>query len=800
MENPRLVAASAIALAVTLFALFAMRPWARRVGLVDKPDARKLHSGRVPIIGGICFFLGTLAGVAYLGYLDSFVMSVIMGGALIVAAGVADDVCNLSVRARLGGEAAIIGLVVLGSGLYIDHLGTVLPGVDLRLGLLGIPITIIAVIGLINAFNMLDGIDGLAASMAMVSIAAILLFSSSGVPASGMMLLLVVVFASLVPYLCVNLGWPDGRKVFMGDAGSTLLGFLIGWSLISLSHPQQARLAPVDVLWCVALPVMDTFGVMFRRMRQGRSPFSADRQHLHHLLIDAGFAPQMALVAIVMAASALAALGYVLRDVPTLLNLSVFAAILAAYIVRLSALLQALRWLARRLKRDEATAIEAPTGAPTLDFERPHGGHALAPAGTSSPAASGAPRGTEAMRNPGGAPVRTLCVLAAAPDVISLAPIAQRLIRDPRFQSSVCVADKPANDTEELLQFFGIRPDFRLDADCSDNPAEVTTATLARMMQLISEVQPNVILVAGNQCVILAASLAAYYSKVPLVVVNAENNGHAGSIDVNQGGRRIVQVLAAMHVVANEAHGHRLRSEGVPGERVLVNGELGAGTLRTVLEHLRSDPCRSSALLARFPFLRDKSPLLLAVSTQGREEDRRHLVTALEMVARRRPDVDIIWPVSAADRSTRAAEMALRAFANVHLMEVPDYLEWVHLLDCAYLVLTDNRSLAESHVLGKPVIFIDDELNQDYNAESGGRAAGATPVATAGRVLTLLSEETAYRAMCEAQKPGEMPLDPDCREVLEALAGMCLQPGPVHHQTDNTPAEEYPMQRVREAS
>ena len=113
MEHPRIIAASAIALAVTLFAIFSMRPWARRVGLVDRPDTRKQHNGRVPLIGGICFFIGLLVGLAYLGFIDRFVMSVMMGAALIVAMGVADDVVHLTVQSRLLIESAIVALVIL---------------------------------------------------------------------------------------------------------------------------------------------------------------------------------------------------------------------------------------------------------------------------------------------------------------------------------------------------------------------------------------------------------------------------------------------------------------------------------------------------------------------------------------------------------------------------------------------------------------------------------------------------------------------------------------------------------------
>src|SRR6478672_5679788 len=257
MDDAKLVAASAIALAVTLFSIFSMRPLARKLGLVDRPDARKCHRGRVPLIGGLCFFLGTIAGLLYLGYIDRFVAGLLVPCALIVMTVAVDDLHNLSVRSRLVIQTCAAGLVIAATGVYLDDTGHVFGG-GLHLGLAGIPITIVAVIGLINAFNMLDGIDGLAASLAMVSIGAIMLFSNADWPMLGVMLLLQVLFASLIPYLFVNLGWPDGRKIFMGDAGSTLIGFLLGWSLVFLSHCGIERFAPADALWCVALPVMDT--------------------------------------------------------------------------------------------------------------------------------------------------------------------------------------------------------------------------------------------------------------------------------------------------------------------------------------------------------------------------------------------------------------------------------------------------------------------------------------------------------------------------------------------------------------
>ncbi|MDQ3206471.1 MAG: undecaprenyl/decaprenyl-phosphate alpha-N-acetylglucosaminyl 1-phosphate transferase, partial [Pseudomonadota bacterium] len=329
--DARLVAASTIALAVTLFAIFSLRPMARRLGLVDKPDERKRHRGSVPLIGGMCFFLGTVVGLVYLGFMDPFVSALMAAGTLIVLTGVVDDVYDLSVRSRLVIQASAAFLVIAATGIYFQDAGNVLGTGGFPLGALGIPVTVIAVMGLMNAFNMLDGIDGLAATLAMVSIAAIMVFAGGPWPALGIVLLLQVLFASLIPYLCVNMGWPDGRKIFMGDAGSTLIGFLLGWSLVYLSSSSIARLAPVDALWCVALPIMDTLAVMQRRMRQGLSPFKADRQHIHHLLLDAGCTPRVALSLIVAVAGALAVVGFALRNAPEYVSGLAYLGVLMGY-------------------------------------------------------------------------------------------------------------------------------------------------------------------------------------------------------------------------------------------------------------------------------------------------------------------------------------------------------------------------------------------------------------------------------------------------------------------------------------
>jgi hypothetical protein len=174
------------------------------------------------------------------------------------------------------------------------------------LGDWAVPFTLVAVVGLINALNMIDGIDGLAGGVTWIALGGLLLFLP---PGSMLFLLLLGTLAALVPYLVVNLELVRCRcKVFLGDAGSLLLGYLIVWGLIEAGR-SPADLAPVTALWLVALPLMDTLAVMGRRLSNGRHPFSADRGHLHHCLARLLHSTRRALIILLALALLLAGIG-----------------------------------------------------------------------------------------------------------------------------------------------------------------------------------------------------------------------------------------------------------------------------------------------------------------------------------------------------------------------------------------------------------------------------------------------------------------------------------------------------------
>jgi UDP-GlcNAc:undecaprenyl-phosphate GlcNAc-1-phosphate transferase len=325
----RLLLSCVVAVLSSTAALIVLYRHADSMGLVDRPNERKQHVGNIPLIGGLAAFFGVLVSVYLDGQFHSFTNALLCTAAVLALMGALDDRFDLSVRSRLLVQTGAVLTMVICTGVYIHTLGHLF-GYELELGALGIPLTLVAVIGLLNAFNMMDGIDGLAGMMALVSIGAITLFEGLSQWSSVVVLLLLA--AALLPHLAANLGLV-GHKIFLGDAGSMVVGYLLAWTLIHLSQGRQPQLSTVDVLWCVALPVMDTLAVMIRRMREGKSPFKPDRGHIHHVLLDAGLSPRVALISLVGLAVTLVFVGALARrGLAPGSNLLAFAAFTITYI------------------------------------------------------------------------------------------------------------------------------------------------------------------------------------------------------------------------------------------------------------------------------------------------------------------------------------------------------------------------------------------------------------------------------------------------------------------------------------
>ena len=276
---------------LSLFANWAAREAARRVGLVDRPDGhRKLQSQAIPLAGGIAIFVATLATIAGLVILNddwrsivlshgSEAMGLLAAGSVIIVVGILDDSKGLRGRQKLAGQLLAASLLVA-SGICIDRVEVL--GWRLELGILAIPFTIFWLVGAINALNLLDGMDGLAGILGLVLSSAIALMAILN-GHQTIALIATVLAGSLVGFLRYNL---PPASMYLGDAGSMLIGLLVGVMAIqaSLKGAGTVLMAVPLALWTI--PIFDSAAAIIRRKLTGRSIYTTDRAHLHHHLVE----------------------------------------------------------------------------------------------------------------------------------------------------------------------------------------------------------------------------------------------------------------------------------------------------------------------------------------------------------------------------------------------------------------------------------------------------------------------------------------------------------------------------------
>lgn len=302
-------------LAVVLVAW--MQRIAPRLGLVDRPSERKRHEGVVPRCGGLAMFAAYGIGLLVLDQALTGLWSFIGGLAVIVAAGALDDRLDLRPITRLLAQTfAAIAIIVLGQH-RITNLGD---GTSGLVAMMGEPLlsaiclvtSIVFLIGLTNAFNMIDGLDGLAGGMAAAALFWLALLASF-IGRADLVAQIGLLLAAVLGFLVFNTRhrWRPRATVFMGDAGSTMLGAAIAYFIIELcSGPLPTVPFPV-LLWICIIPVVDTLSLIVRRLLAGRSPFSPDRWHLHHLLLDLGLPHALAAIVMVGVSTILGAVAYI---------------------------------------------------------------------------------------------------------------------------------------------------------------------------------------------------------------------------------------------------------------------------------------------------------------------------------------------------------------------------------------------------------------------------------------------------------------------------------------------------------
>ena len=290
------------AAAVTFLVLWLLQPVAHRLNLVDIPNGRKDHAHPTPITGGLAMAVGVMVtAFATLDNLGWPFVAFVTGSTLLIVVGMLDDRFDLRWYWRILAQVSAALVMVYVGGVQVQHLGPVFGLGEMSLGALSVPFTVFATVGLINAINMIDGADGLAGllvAVALVMLLAAAMYSGNVLVAER----LVILIGAVVAFLAYNLRlpWRGEAQLFMGNAGSAFLGFVIAWISFRLTQNPSHPVSPVLALWFVPIPVMDTLVLMLRRVRNRQSPFTADRNHIHHLMMEGGFGPTQTGIALAL--------------------------------------------------------------------------------------------------------------------------------------------------------------------------------------------------------------------------------------------------------------------------------------------------------------------------------------------------------------------------------------------------------------------------------------------------------------------------------------------------------------------
>lgn len=299
--------------------IYLLDPLARRIGLLDHPGGRKDHAAPTPVTGGLAIALGTMAPALLLTDVTPQLLGLGLAAAVLIITGVIDDLKDLKWQYRILAQIVAALCIVLVGDVKVEAIGPVFGLGQMALGSLSIPFTVLATVGLINALNMADGLDGLAGSMALCALVMLIagsIYSGNAELTHG----LTVLAGALAGFLALNMRTPWRKRayVFLGNSGSAYLGLVIAWAAFRLTQNPDHPVTPVLAPFLIAPPVIDCLVLIVKRLRQGRSPFAADRTHAHHLMLDAGFTPTGVVLTMVAASCSLGLLAglALLADVP----------------------------------------------------------------------------------------------------------------------------------------------------------------------------------------------------------------------------------------------------------------------------------------------------------------------------------------------------------------------------------------------------------------------------------------------------------------------------------------------------
>jgi UDP-GlcNAc:undecaprenyl-phosphate GlcNAc-1-phosphate transferase len=262
-----------------------------KTGLIDLPGGRKTHKKNIPLVGGLSIFISTSVILIPIFYQYMEYVAFWIACFLLFCIGLTDDKRDLTAKYRFIVQfLSICVIIFLGKTVVLD-LGSLFGSGLILIGWVGVPFTCFALIGIINSVNMMDGVDGLTGCVSLVELG-LMYFLASNMMLNYESVVILVFMGAILAFLFFNFPakFLEKRKVFLGDAGSLLIGLILAWLTVRLTQGYR-HCSPVLMLWIMALPLMDTVHLIINRKARGVSAFRADRRHIHHILLHVGYSP-----------------------------------------------------------------------------------------------------------------------------------------------------------------------------------------------------------------------------------------------------------------------------------------------------------------------------------------------------------------------------------------------------------------------------------------------------------------------------------------------------------------------------
>ena len=379
--------------------------------------------------------------------------------------------------------------------------------------------------------------------------------------------------------------------------------------------------------------------------------------------------------------------------------------------------------------------------------------------------------------------MRILTVFGTRPEAIKMAPVVNALSNDRYFDSRICITAQHREMLDQVLELFGIKPDFDLNIMKSGQSlSDITTAILNGLEQVLTEWRPHIVLVHGDTSTTFAASLAAFYQQIPVAHVEAGlRTGNMYAPWPEEANRRLTSVLTSIHYAPTQAARSNLISENIPEHSIVVTGNTVIDALMEVVSNISMQPELGEQLDKALPTI-DESSRMILITGHRREnfgEGFENICKAVSQLVDKYPDIEVVYPVHLNPNVQAPVKRVLGDLKRIHLIEPLDYLPFVQLMRRAYLILTDSGGVQEeAPSLGKPVLVMRNTTERPEAVEAGTVKLVGTEVGTiVNEVSALLNDKQLYMEMSEAHNPyGDGKA---CRRIMDHLKSCLVKDGKI---------------------